>query len=1214
MTHSAANDPQLKQCPECQVIEEGSVQFCGECGVPLRDQVMIAGRHRVIRELGRGAYGSVWHAVDTTLGRDVAIKLLKPVSGASKQFEGEVKALSSIKDHAYVVTVFDGGLLKPDNRPFIVMEKLDGQTLEAYRRNLPDACLPPLRALSFIMQAARGIAAAHRQGIIHRDLSPRNLFVLNEDRDGEPQIRVLDFGVALLKKEDKGLSRVPLIGTPGFVAPELTQGEAPASTSDIYSLGAIWFLLLTGNPAPSQGIEDRIDLAASRLQRQGHRLSAEGLKLLKDMLSAQVDKRPADGSALLSRMSKLPELNTERPAATTPRPRPRIVVGLVLAVAALASIVGSILFFREDLLRETVALAEQGLRAQDPKNRQLGVKALAQARDDQYAARILPLLKDESPEVGLAVLRALAEMRARSTLPALRDFRDRTSSAKLAAQASLAMHRLGASDGLPWLRARFQAEEPNLRWHSALALVEEYDPKTDAAAYVQRVLRDQEGEGVTQPLLLLAKQDDPWALQKLRDYMTQPPPGVSSILVAGILAGRFDPAARALLERTAQAPGEQRLEAVRQLAELGEQSACAKLREVSARSDNAAEVREVATDGLLFCREPSARDAAASIVRNKPLGMRLRLRAATVLLRHLLGSAGDAAARMLRDLDALIEPGELGAGAIQEERSLVWGLPVESAGIPGSSPAGEGLPAAVRERMLRHGRWTLDRLLVALDHAPAASRAGILSAIGRIAGSVQRAGELPDAARITKRLEAFLTDPDAWVKSAASAALYRLGDRKQEDSLRRALSSADFRIRRQSLEVLPIDRTQLVSLLADPDPGVRLAAAQRLITLRAREEVIPTLGALVQRGGAHGLLAYELLRQLGERPPYPQDKLKELLASGILPDRLAVIELSADLPTALALPLLRMAVRDPAAVIRRRVIEQCLQRLLRDRRAPVELRYMIEYLRNDDEYIVRIWAQDALDVLAAGSSGASDSAGSGTPDRAPVDMGAADLRGGHDRASGTLVLRRGPEVRVWVDGSPIKPNDTSVPLPAGSHTVSYVIGQQQVRIDPERTTRFEVPVQAVQQFLFEGRRALGERRMKAAKAAFDEARLLFHRLKADPPVIAEYDYWQARFFEAQGQKNDAMPLYLDYLELARKGFYREYQESVQTAVGQLRKEFGEILIYRRAGKDCVLSERRFLKPVPGQIIQIHGPDGKDLLRKVFPAAGQVEEVKDACRQ
>jgi serine/threonine-protein kinase len=213
--------------------------------VPNPQSGTLLGAYRVEGTIGSGSMGEVFRGIDTGLNRRVAIKLLSEKHRDSpelrQRFVREGRAVAAIS-HPNVVQVFATGSF--DDRPYIAMELLDGADLGSIvEKNGP---LDSLTAAHVVLDAAQGLAAAARAGLIHRDVKPSNLVRL-----GDGRVKVTDFGLA--KPVDPG--REPaltamgvVVGTPDYIAPEQARGEAIDERVDIYALGGTLYFLLTGMP------------------------------------------------------------------------------------------------------------------------------------------------------------------------------------------------------------------------------------------------------------------------------------------------------------------------------------------------------------------------------------------------------------------------------------------------------------------------------------------------------------------------------------------------------------------------------------------------------------------------------------------------------------------------------------------------------------------------------------------------------------------------------------------------------------------------------------------------------------------------------------------------------------------------------------------------------------------------------------------------------
>jgi len=205
--------------------------------------VVLAGRYRLERVLGRGGMGEVWLGRDqSVLQRDVAVKVLPALSGAESvaRFQREAETLARLQ-HPGITVVHDAG--RHDGYLFIIMELLHGGDLAQVMTGHPGG-LPVARALDFTRQIVDALAAAHGKGIVHRDLKPANLFVQAGDR-----VKICDFGIAhSTDATSRFTSTGHAIGTPLYMSPEQCRAEAVDARSDLYSLGCVLFELLTGRP------------------------------------------------------------------------------------------------------------------------------------------------------------------------------------------------------------------------------------------------------------------------------------------------------------------------------------------------------------------------------------------------------------------------------------------------------------------------------------------------------------------------------------------------------------------------------------------------------------------------------------------------------------------------------------------------------------------------------------------------------------------------------------------------------------------------------------------------------------------------------------------------------------------------------------------------------------------------------------------------------
>jgi serine/threonine protein kinase len=275
--------------------------------------LVVDNRYRIERVLGTGGMGAVYEAEHIEIGKKVALKVLHPQFSRQAdlvaRFRREARAASKV-GHPNIVDVTDSGTT-PDGDVYFIMERLDGldlgEVLRHERRVAPD------RTVAIGTQICRALSAAHAAGIIHRDLKPENVFLVS--REGVPDfVKVLDFGIA---KQDMGNQNSPrrlttpgiAMGTPEYMAPEQAAGKAIDGRVDIYSVGAILYEMLTGEP-PHHGNSAMEVLAkkATEAPTPPHQLNPEVPESLEEVvmrcLEREPDRRPQTMGALEYELTK----------------------------------------------------------------------------------------------------------------------------------------------------------------------------------------------------------------------------------------------------------------------------------------------------------------------------------------------------------------------------------------------------------------------------------------------------------------------------------------------------------------------------------------------------------------------------------------------------------------------------------------------------------------------------------------------------------------------------------------------------------------------------------------------------------------------------------------------------------------------------------------------------------------------------------------------
>jgi serine/threonine protein kinase len=271
----------LIECPFCGTPNRDEASHCVKCHAPLHDLnsqetlgdaaapedwsvetaskpsppaaseelapgTLLAGRYEILQLLGRGGMGAVYKARDKELDRLVAVKLIRPELARSpemlRRFKQEL-ILARQVTHKNVIRIFDLG--QSDGTKFITMDFVEGQDLRALLRERGK--LPPPEAAKIMLQICRALEAAHAEHVIHRDLKPQNIMLGENGR-----VYVMDFGIARSAHVPGMTQTGALMGTPEYMSPEQARGEKLDERSDIFSLGVVFYEILTGkSPYPS---------------------------------------------------------------------------------------------------------------------------------------------------------------------------------------------------------------------------------------------------------------------------------------------------------------------------------------------------------------------------------------------------------------------------------------------------------------------------------------------------------------------------------------------------------------------------------------------------------------------------------------------------------------------------------------------------------------------------------------------------------------------------------------------------------------------------------------------------------------------------------------------------------------------------------------------------------------------------------------------------
>ncbi len=340
--------PPHDRCRQCRSRAvtgsgSGSVASAGGCpdhgGAPclaVEGRTLIEreleGRYTLLEVIATGGMGTIFRARQHATGRDVAIKLLPTVKvrreHALQQFAGEASALARLSD-PHIVTLLDAACAQAE-LPYFVMELLRGTTLrELVAREGP---LAPARALAITAQVLDALGHAHAAGVVHRDVKPENVMLLDGYRHRD-FVKVLDFGVAWLRSsapEAQPRDEL-LVGTPSCIAPEQITGAAIDPRADLYALGSVLFYLLAGqypfeDASAHALMRDKLGRAAPRLSTLAgsEAWPVELDELVASLLERAPDDRPADADAARALLDgAIAALDRGCSAhATTPTPAP----------------------------------------------------------------------------------------------------------------------------------------------------------------------------------------------------------------------------------------------------------------------------------------------------------------------------------------------------------------------------------------------------------------------------------------------------------------------------------------------------------------------------------------------------------------------------------------------------------------------------------------------------------------------------------------------------------------------------------------------------------------------------------------------------------------------------------------------------------------------------------------------------------------------------
>ena len=276
----------------------------------------LNGRYRLEARIAAGGMSTVYRALDETLERQVAVKLMnREVATDSDQlerFRREARAVAQLS-HPHIVGVIDAG--EDDSRPYIVFEYVEGETLKDRIRRL--GRLPITEAVAYAIEIARALGAAHARHIVHRDVKPQNVLI-----DHEGSAKVTDFGIARTLEEDGLTADGRVLGTTDYVSPEQALGQDVTGQSDFYSLGVVLYEMLTGE-VPFTG-ESQVAVAMKHVretipdvQLKRPEISAALASVVDTATAKRLDERYADDAELIADLEDVLAIETARSGNVT---------------------------------------------------------------------------------------------------------------------------------------------------------------------------------------------------------------------------------------------------------------------------------------------------------------------------------------------------------------------------------------------------------------------------------------------------------------------------------------------------------------------------------------------------------------------------------------------------------------------------------------------------------------------------------------------------------------------------------------------------------------------------------------------------------------------------------------------------------------------------------------------------------------------------------
>ncbi len=326
-------------CPECGARFDEEVRRCPTDGTPTifvsSEEALVGtvldGRFTIRSLIGVGGMGAVYRAHQHSMDREVAIKVLRPDLARNEQevlrFFREARAASRLTS-PYTITVYDFGQ-SDDGLLFLVLEYLRGKPLTQVLRDLGRP-MDAARAMTIGSQVLEALIHAHSLGILHRDLKPDNVFLVQED-EGRERVKVLDFGIAKMMGSDSGnlTATGMVVGTPAYMSPEQAMGRELDARCDLYAVGVLLFEMLTGKlphaaDTPIALVYKKISEKAPTIRQANPAVSVppELERLVAGLLAIRPEERPGTAREALEALAAVPGFVAESPRSVAPAAGP----------------------------------------------------------------------------------------------------------------------------------------------------------------------------------------------------------------------------------------------------------------------------------------------------------------------------------------------------------------------------------------------------------------------------------------------------------------------------------------------------------------------------------------------------------------------------------------------------------------------------------------------------------------------------------------------------------------------------------------------------------------------------------------------------------------------------------------------------------------------------------------------------------------------------